>query len=150
MARTGFCFLGLLLGLEDPLLKVQLEQKVITLQWYNKSIIYLKSLLKKEFFLSKLFGGVDTWFILFSTSFSTSSLTCLSARASFLDNLRDPPLDERLLKDFLDSLRDWLLSKNELLGEDSADSVDSVDFSARDEGECWSLFPLLNSEESEK
>lgn len=112
--------------------------------------LLLKSLLKKEFFLSKLFElepllttldcadaveevvvvGPPLWCGVASVdsvssplkfdSFSSASFTCLSAlAASFLDKRSDPPLDDKLRRDFLEIRRDWLLSRlNELFGDE--------------------------------
>lgn len=107
--------------------------------------LLLKSLLKKEFFLSKLFElepllttldcadaveevvvvGPPLWCGVasvdsVSSPFSSAPCTCLSAlAASFLDKRSDPPLEDRLLSDFLEIRRDWLLSRlNELFGDE--------------------------------
>ena len=119
--------------------------------------MYLKSLLRNEFFLSKLLG-VAGWSVLaLASSLSSSSLTCFKANASFFESLNDPPaLDERLFRDFFDILKDWLRSKKELLGdvEDSSpldDSLADKDFASVlvAKGEFWpSRFPLLSKDES--
>lgn len=107
--------------------------------------LLLKSLLKKEFFRSKLFElepllptdsvevvvvGAPVWCGVASVdsvssplqfdSLSSASFTCLSAlAASFLDKRSDPPLEDKLLRDFLEIRRDWLLSRlNELFGDE--------------------------------
>ena len=114
---------------------------------------YLKSLLRNEFFRSKLCLGVAGWLSGLATcSLSSSSLTCFKANASFFESLNDPPaLDERLRRDFLEIRKDWLRSKNELLGDDSSPLDDSGDLASVlvANGEfCPSRFPLLSRDES--
>ena len=104
----------------------------------------LKSLLKNEFFLSKLFGlppepllfmlttvlGDEVVEVvvlgaladskpLHSVTSPSASFTCLSAlAASFLDNRSEPPLEDKLRSDFLEIRSDWDLSRlKELFGD---------------------------------
>ncbi len=97
----------------------------------------LKSLLKKEFFRSKLFPlatvaevelevVVEVRVVASGEAVSVvSSLTCLSAlAASFLESLNEPPLEDKLRKDFLETRNDWLRSKlKEELAEESLESL---------------------------
>ena len=84
---------------------------LLTLGLLSEAELELKSFERNEFFRSKLLEGCGE-------SFSeVSSLTCFSAfAASFLDNLKDPPLEDKLRRDFLEIRKLWLRSK---LKEDS-------------------------------
>ena len=109
--------LGLALLFWPPFVRLRLALEAFGLG------LELNNLLRNEFFLSKLFFSLFSCTLAFeslSAAASSSAIFFRAFAASFLDSLKEPPLElVRLFRDFLDIRNDWLLSRlNDEFGDE--------------------------------